>query len=279
MPTFSATDGTRLAYRVTGEGSPVVCVPGGPADAVYLGDLGGLSKHRQLITLDLRGTGGSAVPEDPSSYRCDRLVDDIEALRVHLGLSRMDLLGHSAGANPVTQYAARYPDRVAKLVLIAPGTRAVGIEITGETRRELARSRRDEPWFPAAFPALEAITEGNGSDWEAIAPFLYGRWDDTARDHHAASGPANMEAVRLFAAEGAFDPAATCAALGACAAPVLVLAGEFDLNSPPRSATELAALFPDASLVVQPGGGHYPWLDDPGFFVVATEAFLDRPSR
>lgn len=276
MPTFSASDGTLLAYRAAGEGPPLVCVPGGPADSLYLGDLGGLSAHRRLIALDLRGTGRSAVPEDPSTYRCDRLVDDIEALRVHLGLSRIDLLGHSAGANPATQYAARYPDRVGRLALIAPGARAVGIEITGETRRALARSRRDEPWFPAAFPALEAITRGTGSDWEAIAPFLYGRWDDAAREHHGTSGPDNMEAVRLFGADGAFDPAATRAALGAFTAPVLVLAGELDLNSPPRSATELADLFPDASLVVQRGAGHYPWLDDPDGFVAATAAFLGR---
>lgn len=170
MPTFSAPDGTRLAYRVTGDGDPVVCLPGGPTDSRYLGDLGGLSTHRRLIVLDLRGTGRSAIPEDASSYRCDRLVDDVETLREHLGLPRMDLLGHSAGTNIATQYAARYPKNISKLALIGPSTRAVGIAITGETRRELAQLRRDEPWFPAAFAALEAITTGTGSDSEAITP-------------------------------------------------------------------------------------------------------------
>lgn len=276
MPTFAAPDGTRLAYHRTGEGPPVLCLPGGPADSLYLGELGGLSAYRQLVTLDLRGTGRSAVPEDTSSYRCDRLVDDVEALRVHLGLDRLDLLAHSAGANLATQYAARFPDRVARLALVAPGTRAVGIEITGGTRRALARARHGEPWFPAAYPALEAITEGTGSNWDAVAPFLYGRWDDAARAHQAASVPRNMEAVALFAADGAFDPAAVRAALGACVSPVLVLAGEFDLNSPPSAAEELAGLFPDATLLVQTRGGHYPWLDDPARFVAAVEAFLGR---
>lgn len=102
MPTFFAPDGTRLAYRIHGDGNsdgdgygdrridgdrdPVVCIPGGPADSRYLGDLGGLSAHRRLIVLDLRGTGRSAIPDDTSSYRCDRLVEDVEALRTHLGL-------------------------------------------------------------------------------------------------------------------------------------------------------------------------------------------------
>ncbi|MEU4211061.1 alpha/beta hydrolase [Streptomyces sp. NPDC026206] len=274
MPTFSAPDGTQLAYRMTGDGDPVVCLPGGPADSLYLGDLGGLSTHRRLIVLDLRGTGRSAIPEDSSSYRCDRLVEDVEALRNHLGLPLMDLLAHSGGANLATQYAARYPKNVSKLALITPGARAVGIAITGETRRELAQLRKGEAWFPAAFAALEAITKGTGSDWAAIAPFFCGRWDAAAQKHHAASQPGNLEAVALFAAEGAFDPEATRAALAACEAPVLLLAGEFDLNSPPQSVAELAGLFSDATLDVQPGAGHYPWLDDADRFVATTAAFL-----
>ncbi|MFJ8109519.1 alpha/beta fold hydrolase [Streptomyces sp. NPDC096132] len=275
MPTFCAPDGTRLAHRETGTGAPLVCVPGGPADSAYLGDLGGLSAHRRLIVPDLRGTGRSAIPDDTSTYRCDRLVDDVEALRAHLGLPRIDLLAHSAGANVVTQYAARYPERVARLALITPGTRAVGIEISGETRRELARFRRDEPWFPEAYAALEAITQGRDGDWEAVAPFFHGRWDADARHHHARARPDNEEAVALFAAEGAFTPRTTRAALAAFTAPVLLLAGEFDLNSPPRSVAECAELFPNASLVVQPGAGHYPWLDDAGRFVETVSAFLD----
>ncbi|MFE5095633.1 alpha/beta fold hydrolase [Streptomyces sp. NPDC056638] len=274
MPAFSAPDGTQLAYRVIGDGDPVVCLPGGPTDSRYLGDLGGLSTHRQLIVLDLRGTGRSAIPEDTSSYRCDRLVDDVEALREHLGLPRMDLLGHSAGTNIATQYVARHPENVRKLALIGHSSRAVGMEITGEMRREHAQLRKSEPWFPAAFAALEAITEGTGGDWEAITPFFWGRWDAAAQKHHAASRPSNKEAVALFAAEGAFDPETTRAALAGCETPVLLLAGEFDLNSPSQSAAEFATLFPDATLVVQPGAGHYPWLDDADRFVAITAAFL-----
>ncbi|MFD9421404.1 MULTISPECIES: alpha/beta fold hydrolase [unclassified Streptomyces] len=274
MPTFSAYDGTQLSYRVHGDGDPVVCIPGGPADSLNLGELGGLSMHRQLVVLDLRGTGQSAIPQDPASYRCDRLVDDVQALREHLGLSRIDLLGHSAGANIATQFVARYPKNVGKLALIGPGTRAVGVAITGETRRELAARRKNEPWFPEAFAALEAITQGTGSNWEAIAPFFCGRWDAAAQKHQAAGRPRNSEAVAVFAAEGAFSPETTRAMLTACEAPVLLLGGEFDLNSPPRTVAEFAALFPDATLVVQPGAGHYPWLDDANQFVATTAAFL-----
>ncbi len=66
MPTFSAPDGTLLAYRVVGDGDPVVRLPGGPTDSAYLG---GLSAHRRLILLDPRGTGRSAIPDDTASCR------------------------------------------------------------------------------------------------------------------------------------------------------------------------------------------------------------------
>ncbi|MGW0394695.1 alpha/beta fold hydrolase [Streptomyces sp. NPDC003042] len=271
MPTFIASDGTLLAYRTVGDGEPLLCVPGGPADSLYLGDLGGLSAYRRLIVLDLRGTGGSAIPDDTSSYRCDRLVDDVEALREHLGLPRVDLLAHSAGANIAVQYAARYPEKVGALALVGPGTRAVGVAISGEMRREVALLRKNEPWFAAAFAALEAIGEGTGNDWEAVTPFFCGRWDAAARDHHAAGQPGNAEAVALFGAEGAFDPEATRAALAGFEGPVLLLAGEFDVNSPPRAVAELRGLFPDAALVVQPGAGHYPWVDDAERFVATLQ--------
>ncbi|HEY5398119.1 MAG TPA: alpha/beta fold hydrolase, partial [Trebonia sp.] len=97
MRRFRSWDGTELSYWTVGSGPPLVCVPGGPGQAAeYLGDLGGLSGRRTLILLDNRGTGSSQAPRDPATYRVDRLVRDVEALRAHLGLERMDLLGHSA---------------------------------------------------------------------------------------------------------------------------------------------------------------------------------------
>jgi proline iminopeptidase len=279
MPRFFAHDGTELAFHMFGEGVPVVCLPGGPMqDTAYLGELGGLSAHRRLVMFDLRGTGGSAVPGDPASYRCDRLVDDVEALREHLGLHRIDLLAHCAGANLAALYVARHPERVRRLALITPSTWAVGLQATGEARLEVARLRAGEPWFEAAFAALQAIQAGNATDdaWGAIDPFFYGRWDAAARAHHAAQeGHRNDEAAAAYGAEGAYDPEATRAALGGYGSPVLLVAGETDLNTPPGVVAEFAELFPKAEFVVQPGAGHFPWVDDADRFVATTTAFLN----
>ncbi|WP_326763867.1 alpha/beta hydrolase [Streptomyces sp. NBC_01591] len=279
MPIFHAYDGTELAYRLLGKGAPLICLPGGPMRAgAYLGDLGGLSARRRLVVPDPRGTGDSAVPHDPSSYRCDRLVDDVEALREHLGEECIDLLAHSASANLAALYAARYPQRLRTLTLVTPGTRAVGIDVTDQDWREASELRRDEPWYAVARAALEDFLAGRAADHvrSTVAPFAYGRWDEAARAH-AAAGPeqANSGAAAFYYEDGAFDPAATVAALAAVTAPVLVLAGEYDAGPTPDRAAELVALFPNAEFVVQRGAAHFPWLDDPGAFVRTVEAFLD----
>ncbi|MCX5330140.1 alpha/beta fold hydrolase [Streptomyces sp. NBC_00140] len=278
MPTFTTPDGTTLAYHTTGEGPPLVCLPGGPMQAsAYLGDLGGLSAHRTLIRLDLRGTGDSATPEDPTSYRCDRQVDDVEALRKELGLDHVDVLAHSAGANLAALYTARHPDRVARLALITPSVYAVGIAVTAEDRLSTARLRQDEEWFAVAYAALESLNAGRPAPdaWQAIAPFWFARWDAEAKAVRAAEDEQrNDEAAAVYGSEGAFDPEATRAALAGFAGRVLVLAGEVDVAGPRRAMAEYAGLFPEAESVVQEGAAHFPWQDDARRFVAETARFF-----
>lgn len=278
MPTFAAPDGTKLAYHVVGAGAPVVCLPGGPMQASeYLGELGGLGEYRQLVMLDLRGTGASEVPVESASYRCDRQVEDVEALREQLGLEQLDLLGHSAGANLAVLYATRYPSRVGKLVLITPSVYAVGLTISSETRLSQARLREGEPWFASAYGALEAIAAGDHSaeNWAALAPFSYGRWDAAAQAHQAAEdAQRNDQAAGVYSSEGAYTPHSTRAALATFTAPVLLTAGSWDLGAPPATVADFAALFADATCIEHPAAGHFPWLDDPAAFTDVLKGFL-----
>ena len=63
MARFASYDGTRIGYRILGDGPPLVCLPGGPGRASeYFGDLGGLTRTRQLIMPDTRGPGSRQMP-------------------------------------------------------------------------------------------------------------------------------------------------------------------------------------------------------------------------
>lgn len=199
MPNFASYDGTELSYQSLGDGPPLVCLPGGPGRAVeYFGDLGGLSNSRQLILLDPRGVGRSADPADPATFRVDKLVADVDSLRAHLNLDRMDLLAHSAGSTLATLYAAAHPERLSKLVLITPALYAVGVDGTEEQFRSAVARLAGEPWYPSALAALEKLMAGDTSI-ETLGlsrPLYYGRWDETAQAHATIGFAERHQAAR-----------------------------------------------------------------------------------
>ncbi|MEN3306179.1 MAG: hypothetical protein V7603_2381 [Micromonosporaceae bacterium] len=278
MPHFASYDGTSLAYHQSGSGEVLVCLPGGPARASrYLGDLGGLSAHRRLVRLDLRGSGQSAVPDDPATYRCDRLVDDVEALREHLGSVRLDLLAHSAAGNLAILYAARFPYRLRRLVLVTPGCRAAGIEVTDEQWHAAMAKQSAQPWYPDAYKAIMAWDAGEDTQENRTraAPFFYGHWDRATIAHAGADFEERAPAAAAgYYGQDVFDPERARAGLAEVTAPVLVMAGGLDLAPAPETAAELAELFPGGRLAVEPDAAHYPWITHPAAFVRTVEGFL-----
>ncbi|MGH3729797.1 MAG: alpha/beta fold hydrolase [Micromonosporaceae bacterium] len=85
----------------------------------------------------------------------------------------------------------------------------------------------------------------------------------------------NPDAAGVYYSPGAVTPEATRSALADLPARVLLVTGEYDVALPPRCAAEYAGLFRHAELLVQPGGGHSPWLDDPEWFVQNLTEFLN----
>ncbi|MFD7699408.1 alpha/beta fold hydrolase [Streptomyces caelestis] len=275
MPTFHVPEGIRLAYHRKGSGGdqPLVCVPGGPMmPSACFGDLGGPAARQELVLLDLRGTGDSAGPTDPAGLRVDRQAEDVEALRVALGLEQVDLLGHSAAGDLVPAYAARYPERVRSLVLVCARARTAGIDFPVERRREALELRRDEPWYEEVLPAFERAVSGEAgdADFALLDRLSYGRWDAAA-----CAEWFDEEAADAYPAPGAFDGAdAARAVLAGPDAPVLVVSGALDGSPRPDSAAEVAGLFPRGEHVVQAGAAHNPWVDGPDHFARTVTGFL-----
>jgi pimeloyl-ACP methyl ester carboxylesterase len=278
VSTFASYDGTKLAYTEVGSGPRLVCLPGGPGRAAaYLEDLGGLSADRTLVLLDSRATGRSEVPADPASLRFDRLADDVEALRVHLGQERLAVLGHSAGTMVAQAWAAAHPDRVEALVLVTPSGRLQGSDRTDVP--DLVAARADEPWYPEAREALDALETAPPSVqqqlWRAARPFMYGRWDERTQAHAATAETQTSKRAELgFRPADDFDVAGLLAGLGQVTAPVLVVGGERDALTGVAAVAAVASCFPAAEQVVLPRAGHFPWVDEPDAFADAVRGFL-----
>ncbi|OKI04438.1 translation initiation factor IF-2 [Streptomyces sp. CB02923] len=284
MPHFTSYDDAELHYRVLGPNGPgvppLVCLAGGPGrDAAYLGDLGGLSEQRHLVIPDSRGTGASPAAADPSRYAYPHLAEDLEALRTHLGLERFALLAHDAGAATAQAYAAAYPDRLTRLVLVCPGSRVQG-ELPDDAP-EIFASRADEPWWPEASAALQRLAETSDltearSLLLSAAPLAYGRWEAPQRAHAAAEADQLNPVPRAGFWQGVDEPArqTLLAGLREVPCPVLVVTGDRDAVTGVRAGELVAESFPEGRTHHLHETGHYPWVDEPSLFSQVVEEFL-----
>ena len=271
MSFFSAQDGTQLYYSEVGHGPRLVCVPGGPGRAAdYLEDLAGLSEIRTLVLFDPRAVGHSEVPSDPSTLRCDRVAQDLEALREHLGLDTLDVLGHSAGAIVAQAWACTHRERVSSLVLVTPSD-----ALQGGNRADVQQIRElfcAEPWFADAMEALAALEDAPRSQQatleRATRPFFYGRWDERTQEHAAGADRQSSKRALLGFWVGAeeVDDYGILAGLKRVTAPVLVIGAQRDALTGVASVQLVADCFSKASTAIIPGAGHFPWVDEPQGF-------------
>lgn len=275
---LTARDGTRLAVHRRGEGPPLLCLPGGPGRASeYLEDVGGLDADHTLHLLDSRGSGESELPADRESLQLTRLPDDVEDVRRALGLDPADVLAHSAGCPVALLHAARHPDAVRRLVLLTPSGRPFGWP--PDDLPAIRDARAGEDWYADAAAAQEALADASprirGELERETRPFWYGRWDARAQAHAAgADHQMSLRAAAGYVPGPGYDPAAVCGELGRVRARTLVVVGDRDALTGVAAGRRIADALPDAELVVLPGAGHFPWVDEPAALAAAVRPFL-----
>jgi proline iminopeptidase len=278
---LTTSDGRRLAYEVVGEGPTLVCHPGGPGfSSLYFGELAGLGEHLRLVLLQPRGTDGSDAPADRRAYQFADYVDDVEELRRHLGLERLHLLGHSHGGMVAQGYAARYPDRVERLILASTAARFAAEHEAA--MRAGVEKRSGEPWYEDALAALAAEEAGEYSTAEELAELAwrefrfyfarYGEAEEAYLETLKAEVP-NPDPLQLFNADllHSFDYRSDLALV---AAPTLVITGEEDFITGPVCARELAASMSVAELELLPDTGHFIFVEAPEEFRGSVLRFL-----
>jgi proline iminopeptidase len=274
---FSTPAGLTLSYERRGSGPLLVCHPGGPGgSAAEFLDFAGLDDRFELLLLSPRGSHGSDPADD---YALGSYAADVEALRAHLGVGRLNLLGFSHGGFVATAYAAAHTAFVDRLVLV--DTLAVWGDEAEAAMLRAIESRRDEPWFADAAKAIEEEQAGEfASVAELISnlkrqiPLYFHRWDGNEKvGSILAEDFAHAEPLRHFNTVE-FPGLDLRGDLRTIEAPTLVVAGDDDIIAGPVCADAIVRESPNARLVTIPDSGHFVYVEQPEAFRAALTEFL-----
>jgi len=253
-----------------------VCIHGLTSNhTVWLSMADALAPRHRLVAYDLRGRGDSDKPA--SGYSLAIHGDDLRGLLDHLGLERATLMGHSLGAHIAIRFAAKHPERVARLVLFDGGL-DVRAEVLDSLAPAIAR-------LGVEFPSLEGFLERLRA-----LPMFAGRWNDYLTRHFTYDVEPTAGGVRSKVARHAIEEEVANLQRTRLwvwhhqvQAPTLLLRAPDGLLTADdclmtqEEAEAMAHAIPDCRLVVVPGVNHYTILlgDDP---LVRRElsAFLAR---
>lgn len=228
----------------------------------WAGDLH--SKHR-VIRFDLTGSGLS-LPDPAADYTDARSIELLLALMDRLGLPRASIAGHSIGGRIAWTFASKHPERVERLVLVAPdGFASPGFEYgkAPEVPSVLGLMR-----YVLPKPLLRMNLKPAYANPAFLDDALLDRYYDLIRAPGARQ--AMLDRMRQTVL---VDPRPLLAAIRA---PTLLVWGERDAMIPFANSNDYLKALPDARLVSFPAAGHLPQEEAAADSVAAVEAFLDR---
>ena len=222
-----------------------------------------LARHCRVLTFDGRGNGRSDRPSEPDAYREEEFVADALAVMDATATERAVLVSLSRGAERSLLLAADQPERVEKLVFIAPA-----LPLPPVVPRARAAQDFDQPQD-------EYVDWGkwNRHYWlEHYADFLEFFFSKCLNEAHSTKQREDSfgwgldtDAETLIATQLAprlQDEESVRALLSRVRCPVLVIHGSDDAVRPCASGARLAKLA-DGELVVLEGSGHFPHVRDP----------------
>jgi len=278
---FRSTDGTDLAYFEKGSGRVLVLLAGGYGlSHVYMSPVAdGMATAYRCILPDQRGTGLSKVRDySASMLNVEKLIDDLDALRKHLRLRKIRLLGHSWGGMLAMSYAAAHPERVESIVLVDSGGMNMDFQplySSGTAARLRAVLSADEQDRLRILMAGDVPMTGTAKaeiSHLRMAAFLFDRSHAAELEKSFDRDPVNEEAANAVFADLRRRKWDVRAELKKLHAPVLIIHGRED-PLPLSVAQEIQRTIPRARLEVIGDCGHYPWLDQPAQFFALVKGF------
>jgi proline iminopeptidase len=270
--------GVTIWYLVRGSGPVLVIQPGGAGGGIdatiYVETLRPLEAAHTVVYYDPRGIGRSGR-SDPALYTLDEYVEDLEALRRHLGIDALDLAGHSHGGSVALKYSLAYPERVARLLLLnSSGPFASDPDPGWLTTHDSFQTAQ------ARWAAVDTTLTPDELHAEFIRIFLPAlHFYDLEPVRHTVEA---LLARTTFAAEpfqrferemATFDIRDRVAEIRS---PTLIVMGDHDAPDVREGSYFMHERIPRAQLFVVPGCGHWPAIERPDLFFPAVMRFLAR---
>jgi pimeloyl-ACP methyl ester carboxylesterase len=265
------TEGATIHVRLGGQGTAVVLLHGfGDTGDMWAALAADLERDHAVVVPDLRGMGLSSHPEGGYDKRTQ--AADIRSVLTRLGLDRAAIVGHDIGTMVAYAYAARYPDKTEKLVVMdAP---VPGIP----------------PWEEVVRSPLLWHFDLGGADMERLVAgreriYLDRFWNDFAGDPSKIDEATRAHYAALYARPGAMrsafaqfrsirqdaeDNKASMATK--LTMPVLAVGGEKSFGATEAAVMRNAAI--KVTELVIPNSGHWLMEEQPESTVAAIHAFL-----
>ena len=249
---FLQVDGSRVALAVSGTGPPLVASAWWVShleldwrDEAFRSFWGSVGAGHALVRYDHPGTGMSDREVDASALTLDDEVALLGAVVDELALQRVSLVGGSSGGCAAIAFAARFPERVDRLLLY--GAYAHGASIAPAPVREALASAVRSHW-------------GLGS--RVLADVFVGEDDVEARRRFMRDQRASAQAETAAALLELAYRTDVRALLEQVRAPTVVVHRRGDRAIPYACGTDLAAAIPGARLISLDGDAHLPWVGD-----------------
>ncbi len=261
-------DGTRIAYAVCGQGTPLVMAGHSFSHLESEWDclvrrplLELLSERHTLIRYDMRGTGLS--DRDCKEFSFERYCEDFESVIAASGVAKFALLGMTGGGALAVTYAARYPKQVSHMVLIGAYLRGRFVRSVTPAEREETELLlklvelgwgQDNPTFRQLF-TYQFLPDGTPAQLQSFDELMF---------KAASATNAALQLRAWFSAD-----LRESAPLVLC--PTLVLHARGDLRVPFEEGRLLAASIPGARFVPLDSRNHLLQPEEPAWQKMAAE--------
>lgn len=277
---IEVNDKIQLSYSTVGNGDDtLVILHGGPGLSFnyLLPDLQPLASNFTLLFYDQRGAGHSSLPQDSTDYAMKWHLDDLEHLRKHFKIKKLNLLGHSWGGLLAGFYAAEYPDNVKRMILVAsdPPAREPYWQLFKPSSRLDSSSLARATGFREKWGTTKDSVK---RCWDYWGEFIKGYLSDATNARFIWGDVCNMPQATFFNSLRPYSR---------------ILLGKWDLTKKLRDVTVRTLVIhgvddpmplsgarrwhhelPNSSIIILPKTGHFPHVESPDLFFPLVTRFL-----